>query len=447
MSWLRPRTLTGRLRLASCLLLPLMLGLTALVLDRAFDRSLRVAMEERLKLQTYVLLGAAEAGGGQLWMPPQLQEPRFGQPGSGLYGIVADGNDQVLWRSPSALGEPLSLPRADRRQQFGQSTQGLFFYSYRVTWETEDGRETPLRFVSIEQPATYLAERRGFRTLLWSGLGLLALLLLIAQGVLLRWGLRPLSGLAADIKAIESGEAEQLSGDYPREVAPVTENLNLLLAGEHRQRERYRNTLADLAHSLKTPLAVIRNIDPGRVEDLSALKEQVDRMDQIISHQLGRASTAANHQLLQAVSVRAAAERIGTALGKVYRDSHRNLRIIGDELHFRGDERDLMEVLGNLLDNAFKYGRGEVQVTLTETPTQQQILIEDNGLGIDDSLHQTILERGTRADSLPRGQGIGLAVVKDIVTSYNGELSIGSSAELGGAAFTLRFPRRAAVTN
>ena len=440
MSWLRPQTLTGRLRLASCLLLPLMLGLTALVLDRAFERSLRAGLEQRLKLQTYVLLGAAEAGGGQLWMPPQLQEPRFGQPGSGLYGLVGDGADRLLWRSASTLGEQLSLPPTALPQQFGQSDAGLFFYSYRVTWETEDGRETLLHFVTLERPDGYRAERRGFRTLLWSGLGLLALLLLAAQGLLLRWGLRPLETLAADIKAIESGHTEQLRGDYPHEVAPVTDNLNRLLAGERRQRERYRNTLADLAHSLKTPLAVIRNLDPAAADGCAELQAQVDRMDQIISHQLGRSASASAHHLLQAVAVRPALQRVGAAFGKIYRERLREFSIDGDCAPFRGDERDLLELLGNLLDNAFKYGNGVVRVRLTDADQALLIRVEDNGPGVAAALYEAIQQRGTRADSQPRGQGIGLAVVRDILASYGGSLTIERSTALGGAAFILRLP-------
>ncbi|HEY5718515.1 MAG TPA: ATP-binding protein [Motiliproteus sp.] len=442
MSWLRPQTLSGRLRLASCLLLPLILGLTALVLDRAFERSLRAGIEQRLKLQTYVLLGAAEAGGGQLWMPPQLQEPRFGQPGSGLYGQISDAKGALLWRSPSALAETLPLPPDNAQAQFGRTPEGLFYYSYRVTWETEDGRETPLRFITLEQPASYLAERQGFRTLLWFGLGLLALLLLLAQGLLLRWGLRPLVTLADDIKAIEDGHTEQLQGRYPHEVAPVTDNLNLLLAGERRQRERYRHTLADLAHSLKTPLAVIRNLDPADPTSSGELQTQVDRMDQIISHQLGRSATTSAHHLLQAVAVRPALERMGTALGKIYREQLQEFVVVGESDPFRGDERDLLEMLGNLLDNAFKYGAGRVRVVLENHPQQLCIRVEDNGPGVDTALHDSILQRGTRADSQPRGQGIGLAVVRDILASYGGSLRIEHSTTLGGAAFVLRVPTK-----
>ncbi len=438
---LRPRSLTGRLRLASCLLLPLILGITAVILERAFSQSLEASTREQLKLRTYVLLGAAEAGGGQLWMPSTLQEPRFGQPGSGLYGLVSNGQGQLLWRSPSTLGLTLSPPKMPERtgeQRFGRTPDGLFFFSYPVIWETEDGRETPFLFTSLESPRFYQAELSAFRFHLWGGLSLLALLLLAAQGFILRWGLNPLHDLAEDLKAIEQGHTDKLKGHYPQEVAAMTTNLNLLLDGERRQRERYRNTLADLAHSLKTPLAVLRNQAADSAQP--GLSEQVDRMDQIISHQLGRATSTPAHHLLQPVAVRTAAQRIGKAMEKVYRDKYQSFVVNGTELQFKGDERDLMEMLGNLIDNAFKYGRGRVRVCLAETEQQLLIRIEDDGAGVSPALHDAIQRRGSRADALQPGQGIGLSVVADILSGYGGRLEVGDS-DWGGAAFELRLPR------
>ncbi|WP_207062700.1 ATP-binding protein [Motiliproteus sp. SC1-56] len=434
-----PRSLSGRLGLASCIVLPLILGLTALVLDQAFRSSLQTSTREQLRLQTFVLLGAAEVGGGELWMPPRLQEPRFTQPGSGLYGLITDAKGQNLWRSPSALGLRLSLPDSPSREpRFGRTESGRFYYSYPVVWETEDGRETDLRFTSLATPDAFDAELAGFRLHLWGGLGLVALLLLAAQAWLLRWGLRPLSRLASDIRAVEAGEQARLRGPYPPEVATVTENLNLLLNTEQRQRERYRNTLADLAHSLKTPLAVIRNLITPASD--GTLAEQVDRMEQIISHQLGRAATTAPHALLQPVPVRDAAERVGRAMEKVYRERFKRFTVDGPSQMFRGDERDLMEMLGNLIDNAFKYGDGHVQVTLTEDDRELRIRVENGGAPIAEDVQSQLLQRGTRADNQQPGQGIGLSVVRDIVGSYRGQLEV-DTGSLGGAAFTLVIPR------
>lgn len=439
--WLHPRSVRGRLALAFCVLLPVILGLTALILEQAFNRSLEASIRERLRLQTYVLLGAAEAGGGELWMPPVLDEPRFGQPGSGLFGVVTDRNGDVLWRSPSTLGIQLDIndELTDIREpHFNRTANERFFFSHPVIWVTEDGRQTPFVFIALESPSFYEAEIGAFRLHLWLGLGGLALGLLISQLFILRWGLRPLSQLAQDLAAIEQGQAERLRGHYPKEVEAVTDNLNTLLDSERRHRERYRNTLSDLAHSLKTPLSVLRN-QADEHQDAS-LSEQVDRMDQIVSHQLGRASSVSAHRLLQPVDIKATAERLCNALSKVYRDKQPVYEVRGEAVHFQGDERDLMELLGNLLDNAFKYGAGRVRVECArQGKGALEIRISDDGAGVPEAIHPSILQRGTRADSLQPGQGIGLSVVMDILSGYEGKLRIAQST-LGGACFIVELP-------
>lgn len=438
-SW-SPRDLAGRLRLALSLLLPLMLGVTAMVLDQAFERSLKAGLSEQLRLQTYVLMGAAEAGGGELWMPPRLEEPRFQQPGSGLYGFVYDAQGALLWRSASAPGlrlGPSVIGSSSGDDVFGTTATGHFYYQYPVTWETEDGRETPLTFAVLLDPQGYEAERRGFQWLLWSGMLLLAALLLGIQGLVLRWGLRPLKYLAEDIKAIENGHVEHLKGPYPREVRPLTENLNLLLAAEQRRRQTVRNRLADLAHSLKTPLSVLYTLEQHQPRPET--REQLERMKRILDHQLGEALPLPAHRLLGRVPVRPAVERLGRALQSIYREPGVNFRVRGDSPSFRGDEEDLLEVLGNLLDNAFKYGGGQVSVEVQALPGEVALCIEDNGPGIAPELRAPILARGMRADTRCEGQGIGLAVVMEKVRAYHGSLEI-KDAALGGAAFSLRLP-------
>ncbi len=455
-----PYSLNARLGLASWLLLPLIIGITALILDQANRLSLEQTERERLELQTYVLLAAAEAGGGVLWMPPSLQEPRFSQLGSGLFGLVSNAQGRLLWRSESSLGVTIEAPVEQPEigsSLFGMTEQGLFFYSYRVLWEIESGQVSEFVFTTLARPERFNAGVQGYRTPLWGGLLLLGLGLLAAQALLMRWGLRPLQSLAGDIKAIETGRKQHLEGRFPLEVLPLTRNLNLLLDTERARRQRYRNTLADLAHSLKTPLAVLRNqaaevaaaSEPQSPEaqllwqeqqhQQQQLREQVERMDQIISHQLGRAGSVSAHTLLQRISVQQVAERIGQVMAKVYPQSYRHFEVTGPALSFAGDERDLMEMLGNLIDNGFKYGNGRVRVVIQQRLAQLQISVEDDGAGVAPQLRQRILERGTRADSLVPGQGIGLSVVRDILSSYGGRLMLADSP-LGGACFTLILP-------
>ena len=178
-------------------------------------------------------------------------------------------------------------------------------------------------------------------------------------------------------------------------------------------------------------------------EQLDAVDEQLTRMNQIVSYQLQRAVQTNNRSALaRQVQVKPVAEKVLDALAKVYADkSVSSVKLLDEDAVFYGDERDLLEVLGNVLDNAFKYGRGEVNIRASvesHDSSGLQIVIEDNGPGISVEKQEYVLQRGARADTLVQGQGIGLAVVTDIVASYGGTIEVGFS-NLGGAKITMRF--------
>ena len=307
----------------------------------------------------------------------------------------------------------------------------------------------------LETAAPYYSEIAEFRTSLWSWLGGLAVLLLVLQVVFLRWGLAPLHRMARDLKSIESGASEELRGLYPRELKSVTDNLNLLIKSERKQQARYRTTLGDLAHSLKTPLAVITGVaaklsqekssglPAETLQQIDTVEEQLERMNQIINYQLQRAVRVnAGSALARQIKVWTVIDRILRALDKVYAEkaiSHSTY--IDKQATFFGDERDLMEIMGNVLDNAYKYGHGKLMVTVTVVRAwreQLSIVVEDDGPGIAEDQRHYVLQRGARADTLAQGQGIGLAVVTDIVESYGGLIDLGAS-ELGGARIQIVF--------
>jgi len=261
--------------------------------------------------------------------------------------------------------------------------------------------------------------------------------------------------MARDLKSIESGAGEELQGLYPRELKSVTDNLNLLIKSERKQQARYRTTLGDLAHSLKTPLAVITGVaeklssaksnglPADTVRQIDTVEEQLDRMNQIISYQLQRAVQAKGASALaRQVKVSSVIERILQALDKVYAaKAMTHTESIDEQAVFFGDERDLMEIMGNILDNAYKYGHGKLQITvevISAGREQLSIVVEDDGPGIADDQRQFVLQRGARADTLAQGQGIGLAVVTDIVDSYGGLIDVGNS-RLGGARIQIVF--------
>jgi len=367
-----------------------------------------------------------------------------------LYGVLHGKGQQLLWRSQSStlISEPILQQLSEMPLGTGESRfyelpeQQLFVYQFALLWEI-NGNEQHYLFTVLESNSSVKAEQKAFNTRLWGWLGAAIFLFLLVETLLISWGLQPLTRLAKDLKRIEQGQSDRLTGEYPTEVQAVTDNLNLLIENERQQRERYRNTLGDLAHSLKTPLAVVRG---AKEEKLSfdqyqlLIDEQALRMDQIVQYQLARAVKSQGRTLAKRIPVAPIIERMVTALSKVYRDKDMtvDLQLDGD-YQLAADERDLMELLGNILENAFKYGRSLLQVSISNSNGMLQIGIADDGAGISEEQRQTILKRGQRADTSAPGQGIGLSVAVDILSSYEGELTVAES-EYGGALFTVSLP-------
>lgn len=445
----RPLSLALRLTLAASAVLAAFLGLTGWALDKAFRSSALEASRERLEARVYMLLGAAELeGDGSLAMPEALPEPRLSAPGSGAYAAVAAANGETLWHSPSALGIDVDYPpaRLSGGPAFGQVPGGaegpVLALSYPVSWELPGSPERVVVFQAAESRAALDAQVSAFRRTLLVWLGTAAVVLLAGQAAVLVWSLAPLRRVAREVGEIEAGHREALTGRYPRELRPLTDSLNALIRSSQTRLRRYRDSMADLAHSLKTPLAVLRaatgeDLPPGVGE---SVREQVDRMDQTIAYQLQRAAASGRTVLAGSVAVAPVARRLAASLDKVYRDKALALELdIGEDVRFAGDAGDLTEILGNLADNACKWARRRVRIEATNPRRDAsgrpllRLAVEDDGPGIPDDLRREVLERGVRADSLVPGQGIGLAVVREMVVEiYGGELAI-ERGDLGGA--------------
>ena len=461
---MRAYSLRSRLMWVFGILLCVFLGLTGVVLDRAFRSSVEAGAAEQLQVQIYLLLSAVDERDGEFYFLETLQEPRFNQLDSGLYGYISSASTGELWRSDSARAfDPPEPGFLRERIGVGQSRFQVmpgkaavyFRLSYGILWE--DGI-SEFNFTVLENADPYYSEIRNFRRDLWSWLGGVAVLLLMIQTFLLRWGLAPLSRMALDLRAIELGEKDKLEAEYPKELRGVAANLNQLIESERKQQSRYRTTLGDLAHSLKTPLAVMSGIIPWLKSaeaknsseflcQLRAADEQIERMNQIVTYQLQRAVQADNSlSIARRVNVAETTDQVIEALQKVYADKQMFVhREIDKHAQFIGDKRDLMELLGNVLDNAYKYGRSELIVRIKREATLTDgvvIQVEDDGQGIPNEQVAYVLQRGARADTLKQGQGIGLAVVADIVDSYGGDVSVTTSA-LGGASVMLTLPATA----
>ena len=452
-------SLRQRLLWVSGTVLLIFIALTALILDQAFKQSLNTELNDRLQTQIYLLLGAAEFEQQGLALPKQLDAPRFNQIDSGLFAVITNQTGDEVWRSQSAQGyDNRLLPKNKATQQPGQKHQGLltlnqgpFFYlSLGVAWELENKSLKGYTFTIAEATTRIDNTLSQYRLYLWAGLAILAVVLLLIFTLTLYWGLAPLAKMASELKSIENGTQEQLAGHYPLELTGVTHNLNLLLQHEKRQHSRYRNTLANLAHSLKTPLAVLRGmVDGEKLQaggvtpiqaaslNLDMLGQQVGRMDEIVQHQLQRAVHVGPQSLHQSIEVLPVVMRLKGAIEKVYRGKVHTITLnIESGVTFKGDTGDLMEIMGNLMDNAGKYGGGAIRVSACNIQvnelTKCRLTVEDDGPGIAQQAISEILRRGVRADQKHQGQGIGLAMVVDIVDQYEGRLGIEGS-ELGGA--------------
>ena len=454
-------SLSQRILLSVAVPLALFFGVMMLVLDSGFRTLTRNGLHELLDSQIITLIAAAqrEASGGYD-VPLRDLDSRFATPRSGLYAQVASPGH--LWRSPSTAGDfvnfgPL-LPQGRRRFSYVMvDHQRLEVESRGVSFEDAPGHGLPVTFsvaVSLTPYERQLWEFRRRMVLWFSGL---MLLLLASLAVLLRVVLAPVRRLEREIHEVEEGRAEGLGSGYPRELRGVARHLNALLVAERRRVARYRDTLGNLAHSLKTPLAVMRSAlragtapapAAGETASSEAIGPQIDRMTDIIEHQLKRAAASGGAILGQApVQVAPIAAELRLALLKVYARKDLSIELaVQSDSQFLGDRGDLMEMLGNLLDNACKWCRQRVVLTVTvdtgaEARDNMTVTVEDDGPGISAENRARILERGVRTDETMPGHGLGLAMVRETVELYGGSLSVETSSS-GGARFSLRLPGR-----
>jgi two-component system sensor histidine kinase PhoQ len=327
----------------------------------------------------------------------------------------------------------------------------LFAMRMGVAWEDDQGLEHQFTFTAAENTVSYLRQIAGFRKSLWFWLGAATLVLLGVQGTILAWGLRPLRNISTELRRVESGSQDEISGRYPRELEGLASNLNAFIQAERKNLERFRNSLSDLAHSLKTPLAVIRSsLDSGPLEpaDREAVDLQISRMDDIVAYQLQRGSTSGHRLFAKPVDIGKCAQQLSDTLEKLHPDRKGDCELkIDPGVMFYGDRGDLMEILGNLMENAFKWSERVIVVTARQSDSRNDprpgctLRVEDDGPGVAEDQLDRVLERGGRADEKVQGHGIGLAVVNDIVAAHGGALDINRSS-MGGASFVIEFPDR-----
>ena len=424
--------------------------LTAVALERAVVKRALQAEEDGLQLLIYSLLAAFDrdqTGHSLTVSADRLFEPGLVTRNSGLYALLYNRDKREIWRSQSIT---INFPAISNSrigewdfQTLEHQATPYFRLVFAIQWPDVNEKLQSYDVVVWRNAVEYHEQLSRFRQTLWAWLIVTTILLLLLMYLVTRWSLLPLKKIGLEVKAIEDQQQTQFEQDYPDEIAPLTENLNILLRREQYQRQRYRNAMDDLAHSLKTPLAVLTGLeDQAHLGEAQrdTLREQTERMNQIVSYQLQKATSVSDIRISKPVDLVAVIDKLASALEKVYQEKAIDFdRRLPSQMLLRMDEGDCLEVVGNLLDNAFKYGKRRITISGSVQPDKSTLLvIEDDGDGLGESEIEQILNRGTRLDEATEGQGIGLAVVADIVESYNIGLEFGS-ADLGGLKVSLRF--------
>ena len=452
-------SLNLRVLIAASAILSSFFGLAGLTLDGVYRNTVEQSIEEQLQGHVYTLIASARLVGdkGLMEVPASILDARFSDPDSGLYAQVKSNSGWWLWKSASMHGgnipfdDGLTRTEVSRKIVTNNSGRQLYLLSFGVEWSDTDDPHQAFTFSVAKDMASFNAKISEFRRSLWGSLGGVAILLLAVQGTILRWGLSPLKHAAEELAGIEAGQQARLQDDYPMELRGLTGNINILLSQQQEHLERYRRTLGDLAHSLKTPLAILQSTVESGDSDQSlsrVVKEQVERMNQITGYQLQRAATSGWTALAAPVNVQEVTRKVFSGLNKVYADKQVDASYEVDaSVEFHGDEGDLLEIIGNLVDNAYKWCGQKVRLVaknrLGTIEGQQDFLlcVEDDGNGVAPDMVRYVLQRGRRADSDIAGHGIGLSIVNDIAQVYGGTLNIVTS-ELGGAAVNVWLPMR-----
>jgi len=419
------RSLSARLLLSLFVLLILFFGVTIAALDFVFRDLAERSLRELLDAQVLTLIST----GGT-----------------------------VLWRSPSTVGTGVSfgpvVTQGERRYETIRTDgqDDLVALSAGFHWEVDAHSARDYVFSVAASLAPSRTQLARFRTQLFVWFGGIAALMVVSLALVLRQALSPLRRLAHELQAVEAGAMPELGSGYPTELQGVTRAVNALLKSERMRLERYRNTLGNVAHSLKTPIAVMRTVlgEPGEKSDRDrVLAGQVQRMDEIVQHQLRRAAASGGATLGQTpVALQPALMELRVTLLRVYAAKDLSIRVECDsDVAFLGDRGDLLELLGNVADNACKYCESTVEIRAAvrnDHAPHLVVTIDDDGPGVPEELRARIFERGVRADESMAGHGLGLSMARDIVAQYQGELEIAVSAQ-GGARVTLSLPGRRLV--
>ena len=409
-------------------------------IGKAYYASLVEATEKTLEAHLYSLISEVDFTERGIIMPSTILAPELNRLNSDTYAMIYR-DEQPVWHSESAVN--VNFVPDEIETKAGAADFRRVEYRNNVYWQlsltvilNNIDQSEQARFILLRRNDALLRLMDGFKQTLvnWMYVMGVAIAALMAIGFV--WSARPLQRLDKEIKAIESGDIQEIKGLYPVELQTIKADLNLLLETQQRQKERYRASLSDLAHALKTPLAVLKSSPLANDADA---QEQLDRINVMIEHQLKRAASGASDTWKKQTAIKPVLDSIINAMGKVYRDKDIIFTCaVTEKNYFLGDKTDLLELLGNLIDNACKACRSQVDIQVVQNRTLT-LTISDDGPGVPVDKRQSLLTRGTRLDTYESGHGVGMAIVSDLVKSYHGTLTILDADTLGGAKFILEF--------
>jgi two-component system sensor histidine kinase PhoQ len=444
------------LRLLFVAAIGLVLAMMAIGLatQRAFVGVAEEARGDRLESVVMLLLASMEVDEqGRPVVSDDLAEPKLGQPGSGLYGGIMTATGS--WVSPSAINldevpDWRSMHAGISRFYGPSERSGLLTYQSGLVWEAFDGERMEFQVWAAEGSGRLDSQVAAFRHTLWRWMSISLLLIVAVQLLLLLVFMRPLRKLAREVREIESGHRSVLSDRYPKELRVLSSNLNRLLDWERERGRKYQNAIADLAHALKTPISALQaRLQSQRSVDREALLSDVRQVDNLLARQLERISIATRGVMQPWIRILPVIERVCGSVQRLYSTPKTALKIAiacEPDLKVQVEERDLTEILGNVIENAAKYGSGKISITATRTNDMirgqgVRVTIHDDGPGIEAQKFEYLLQRGVRGDQRheSQGQGLGLAIVADLMDSYSAQIQLGNSEYLGGAAIDLYF--------
>ena len=454
----RPRSIAKRLFFSAAVLSSVILLVAGLVLSTIYRRTAEANFDERLGVYLHELVAdIATPGEDSRTGPGQLGEPQFELALSGWYWQITrlDMPKPEIKSSRSLFAAKLPrLSDAGVAASAGGSRRGYATGPddrvLRMLERVIDTGDQGIYLVQVAATTEQIdAQISRFEFDLVITFAVLAMALVVSAAAQLRYGLKPLWRLQEGVAAIRRGEAKKIEGNFPQDLAPLASELNLLIDANRNVVERARTQVGNLAHALKTPLSVIVNeaaVDPGPLA--AKVEEQAAIMRDQVSFYLNRARAAVRARTLgEATEVAPAVEALVRTFEKIYAERAIGFAVLAPgTIRFQGERQDFEEMVGNLLDNAGKWARHAVAISIAPEPSRNlaerrffRVTIDDDGSGLAAGLRQAALSRGKRLDETKPGSGLGLSIVADLASLYGGDLSLEDSPK-GGLRADLRLP-------